>query len=420
MNQIMEIITQNAPPKKWSERKFKKNKVAFIHKIVKILSWAAGGELRKMMFFLLRVKKYKFSKLTRESRALNKIVPCINKRVRRKHKHCFVKAFKDSNFSKEAVWSLGLKFSQHLWYSCMDSSERQVGGRKGYQNLLKPMIDNFLELNSEIAANRTSLEIIKPPKKRKENGVIIYQKKQRITENARYLNKPLVELQKNFNELVMDNHNNLDNVPSRFTFNNKRSRLFKTAKRNSDMCDYCVLGKTIKKNIDDFIKVHFNELYLDKFDLAYYLREFKRTQASKDIPYHLLYDLDRNYVDEILNIEPDADIPFIEQNDNNQLNEIETETRSEEEYENINSELNIDMDEDDSDDADDSSEPNSIVINESNILKQLLILRQIEFHKTIANKQRESYNKTINDTNEYYHDGITIEMDFKQKIVYGN
>jgi hypothetical protein len=137
MNQIIEIITQNAPLIKWSERKYKKNKVAFIHKIVKFLSWAAGGELRKMMFFLLRVKKYKFSKLTRESRALNKIIPCINQRVRQKHKHCFVKAFKDSNFSKESVWSLGLKFSQHLWYSCMDSRERQVGGRKGYQNLLK-------------------------------------------------------------------------------------------------------------------------------------------------------------------------------------------------------------------------------------------------------------------------------------------
>ena len=186
------------------------------------------------------------------------------------------------------------------------------------------------------------------------------------------------------------------------------------------MCDYCVLGKTLKKNIDDFIKVHFNELYLEKFDLAFYLREFKRTQASNDILYHLLPELNRYYVDEIFNVEPGADIPFIEQNDDNQLNEIETETRLEEENENNNSQLDIDMDENDSDDADDSSEPNSIVITASNILKQLLILRQIEFHKTISNIQRESYNKMIKDTYEYYHDGITIEMDFKQKIVYGN
>ena len=176
MNQIMEIIDQNQPLKKWSERRLKNNKVAFIHKIGKFLKWAAGVELRKMMFFLLRVKKYKFSKLTRESRALNKIIPCINERVRRKHKHGFVKAFKDSNFSEDEVRFLGLNFSQFLWYSCVDSSERDVGGRKGYQGLLKPLINNFLELNSEIAANRTSLEIIKPATKRKKNGVVIHQK----------------------------------------------------------------------------------------------------------------------------------------------------------------------------------------------------------------------------------------------------
>jgi hypothetical protein len=47
-------------------------------------------------------------------------------------------------------------------------TERDVGGRKGYQGLLKPLINNFLELNSEIVANSTSLEIIKPPIKRKK------------------------------------------------------------------------------------------------------------------------------------------------------------------------------------------------------------------------------------------------------------
>jgi hypothetical protein len=55
--------------------------------------------------------------------------------------------------------------------------------------------------------------------------------------------------------------------------------------------------------------------------------------------------------------------------------------------------VNIDMDEEeDSDDAYDISETNSIKINHQNILKQLRILRQIDFHKTILIiKQRILY-----------------------------
>ena len=47
------------------------------------------------------------------------------------------------------------------------------------------------------------------------------------------------------------------------------------------------------------------------------------------------------------------------------------------------------------------------------------VLRQIEFHRTIANIQRVAYNNSVKVPNEFYDEGITIEMDFKQKIVYG-
>jgi hypothetical protein len=198
-------------------------------------------------------------------------------------------------------------------------------------------------------------QIIKPPTKRKKNGVITNQKNDRTTENARYLSKNLAELQKSFIEQVRDDFNisNYD-LPCRATFYNHRKRLFKQAKRRSDMCDYCVLGNTLKKNLEEFIKVHFNELYIENFDLAYYLREFSRTLPPNEIPAHLLVDLNQQYVDEILNKEPDAEIPFIEKIDDNQFNQIEkNETRSLETSENKETELNIDMDEDDSDDADD-------------------------------------------------------------------
>jgi hypothetical protein len=392
----MEIIAQNAPLKKWSERKYKKNKVAFVHKVVKFLSWAAGGELRKMMFFLLRVKKYKFSKLTRESRTLNKIIPCINERVRRKHKHGFVKAFRDSNFSEDEVRYLGLNFSQFLWYSCMDSGERDV------------------------AANRTSLELIKPAIKRKKNGVVVPQKNERHIENVRYLNKPIAEIQKSFNEQIVDFENLNNQLPSRNTFYTYRQRLFKHAKRRSDMCDYCVLGNTLKKNIEEFIKVHHNDIFLENFDLVFYIREFGRFMPSEEVPAHLLKDLNQQYVDEILYLEPGSEIPFIDQNEDNYYDPTEiNESRPGLENANMNDDLEIDLDEEDSDDADDTSEPNPIEINQQNIFKQLRILRQIEFHRTIANIQRVAYNNSVKVPNEFYDEGITIEMDFKQKIVYG-
>jgi hypothetical protein len=207
-----------------------------------------------MMFFLLSARKYKFSKLTRESRVLNKIIPHINVRVRQKHKHCFLKEFRESNFSLIQVQILGLKFSKHLWYSCLILNERNVVGGSGINEMLKEKINTFLEINSEIAANRTSLQITRQQIKRKKNGVIKYQKNERNTENSRYMTKSITELQKSFNEEI---HNELELIPSHSCFFKHRKNFFKTAKRKSDMC---VIG-----NIDGFIKLHFNELEPRKF-----------------------------------------------------------------------------------------------------------------------------------------------------------
>jgi hypothetical protein len=422
MNKIIDIINTTPPLKKWSERTLNENRMKVIHKIVKILKWAAGGELKRLIFSLMRVKKYRFSKLTRESRALNKIIPHINERVRQKHKHCFLLAFRQSNFSSEEVQYLGLKFSSLLWNSCLNTQERNVGGRKGFHEYLVPKIDTFLELNSEIAANRTSLKVIKPPIKRKKNGVVIKQKNQRITENARYLNSSVSQLQKKFNEEIADEFDETNNqYPSIDSFYKLKNNLYKLPKRKSDMCDYCVLGNILKRKINEFIRLYYNELYQEVFDLPLYLREFSRGLPQTYFPTHLLSEMNQQYIDEILNIEPNADIPI---NDQMDQDDYEQADRSQEiaTFGNdiFEMEMNIDLDEEDSDDECDTSEPNPTNVTKENVFKQLKTLSQIEFHKRIAKIQREAYTKMINESPDFYLDCLVIEMDFKQKITYGN
>ena len=63
--------------------------------------------------------------------------------------------------------------------------------------------------------------------------------------------------------------------------------------------------------------------------------------------------------------------------------------------------------------------PNDVAISKENINQQLEILRLIEHHKWIADKQRLFYNDLITNPNNYF-DAIMIECDFKQKITYGN
>ena len=416
MNSILEIIDQYQPLKRWRERNLKTNKTAMIRKIVKILRWISGNDLQRMMKDVLSSKKYRFSKLTKESRTLNKIIPHLNSRIRQKHKHVFLKSFRDSGFSFEDVTFLGFKFSQYLWYSCLDSRERKVGGRLGFHDYLRPKINTFLEINSEIGANRTSLELIKPITKRKKNGVIIKQKNERIIENVRYLNDGLEELQKKFTNEINDE---FEIMPSKFSFLRLRKKQFKKPKRQTDLCDYCQLGKTLKKNINRFILDNYPDLYDENFDLQLYLREFSRGFPDQEISQTFLNNYNQNYLEEILNTDPNADIPFDLTENFDEIPSSSQESKITSETSEIN-QIQIDLNESDSDPEIDTQEPNSTSINRENVLKQLKILSQIEFHKNIARIQRESYNKMIKETNIFYHDSIVIEFDFKQKIVYGN
>jgi hypothetical protein len=69
--------------------------------------------------------------------------------------------------------------------------------------------------------------------------------------------------------------------------------------------------------------------------------------------------------------------------------------------------------------ADESKSSNDTKITLQNISNQLELVRLIGFHQQMAEKQRNLYNKMTHDP-ILLNDSIMIEMDFKQKIVFGN
>lgn len=54
-----------------------------------------------------------------------------------------------------------------------------------------------------------------------------------------------------------------------------------------------------------------------------------------------------------------------------------------------------------------------------NMLEKIENLEEIEYHKNIADRQREIYNKFRKDTNFLGADSILIEVDWKEKIYFG-
>ena len=84
-----------------------------------------------------------------------------------------------------------------------------------------------------------------------------------------------------------------------------------------------------------------------------------------------------------------------------------------------NNEVNED-DESDIDDENTNKPPNDVTITLDNIYNQLEIIRQVDHHKSIAEKQRKFYNEITQKSDHLYNtNSIILEFDFKQKIVFG-
>ena len=167
MNKLLKIIIEERPLKLWSERAHD-DKIRLNHKIIKILNFISGNDLKSMLKDLFKNKKLQLGRFSREYRTLKKIAPHFNDKIKPKQKHFFLKGFVISRFTQKETKKFGFKFSKFLWNSCLNSRIRKPGGRPLYKNYMRKKIHNFLEYNSEISASRTTTHVFIPEKIRKQ------------------------------------------------------------------------------------------------------------------------------------------------------------------------------------------------------------------------------------------------------------
>ena len=152
------------------------------------------NDLYNMFFDLFRLtrtfeKKY-VARVSRESFALEKISRKLNSRIKPKNKHHFLRMFKFCGFSLEEVNDIGFKAGKHLWKSCIDPSDRNLGGRKSLSKSIKKKIFDHFKNNSNPSSCRNAIFITKKPLIRKKNDVKIVPKPRSFRElkNCQFLN----------------------------------------------------------------------------------------------------------------------------------------------------------------------------------------------------------------------------------------
>ena len=227
--------------KKWFLQK-KRHKRKVLKNIIELLTYISGNDLENFINSLLTKLSPKkvFSK---DRVALTNIIKHLNLRVKPKQKHYYLKAIRCAGFIRRFdVKKLGFKFSSWLWDKCLESRERNLGGRPNIGNLMISNITKHLEDFSEIAGSRTTTQFIKAPRLRKPNGTI-YTKKfdsQKIIENSRYMNISIMDAYKCFGYLE-----NKEREPGIFslapclrTFHYYVNRKFKKPRQLLDLCNF--------------------------------------------------------------------------------------------------------------------------------------------------------------------------------------
>ena len=91
MEDILKLINQRHPLKKWSERKSIAMKAKSLEKIIKVLEFLTGNDVKSMMQSLLTNKHYSsFINSSKERKALKEIIKHLNKRIKPKNKHFYL------------------------------------------------------------------------------------------------------------------------------------------------------------------------------------------------------------------------------------------------------------------------------------------------------------------------------------------
>jgi hypothetical protein len=241
MEAILKLINRRHPLKKWSERKSMAMKAKSLENIMKILEFLTGNDVKSMMRSLLSNKHYNtFINSSKERKALKEIIKHLNKRIKPKNKHFYLKSLR-RHFSKKHCKTLGFKFSRHLWRSCLNSKERDPGGAPRIPDFLTESIFHHLEEQSEISSSRTTSFFQKRPLMNKANGVKVkiqgpLPTEIKFYENTRFLKDTSNEIYKKFP--LREKKPNGSNVPSRSTFYNY-FKLFKKFKRQRHLADLC-------------------------------------------------------------------------------------------------------------------------------------------------------------------------------------
>ena len=346
-------------------------------------------------------KREKINLAKKYKEALSGLGEVINNSVTPKKKHSYIYPLRKAGISRQEAKNLGFKFSKHLWKSCTSTNFRNPGGRPAITDTLKNEIAKHLSTQSvsEIAANRLIKQRISGPRNLNEefrnNDPKTWSKQlEKIEMDLIPVYNRKISIQESYNTFT-DSY--FDEAIKFSTFKKYMPKEFKKPFRKTDLCEYCEYGRCLKKNIIEFVKENHEEFF--------------STQDDNDS--HIQF---KNYIQYFQNIISSSNLSThlsIQNNDGHSEFE-ETE--------------NSDQDDDDDDDDDEIEEVNlindikgsdeDVYIDLNNILSKLRDLKSVEYHRSIAKRQREAYNLMTSDQ-KFYNKSILIEFDFKQKIKYG-
>jgi hypothetical protein len=373
MQALLDIVNNNQPPRRWRYRLSDTQKLAHLKKVIKIIRWASGNDLGRMLIDLFKYKSIYFATFTRESKALKKILRKLNNRIKPKNKHYFLRSLRLSGFSREECIELGFKHSTHLWESCYDRQKRLLGGRPKMSQRLKDYLEIFLRENSQPSSYRVATKITKRPFEIKKNEVRSrpFPSSIRRKENCRFFNNTISELQKNFpgNRYRIRRYRNRNIrtlYPSKVFFFKYIASLktFKRARNRTDLCDYCEISFKITKRVNEFIRLNHLNHFQEDFNLNKYLNDFGVNQFQQN---NMRYPEGED--------ESDNEVVDANQND---------------------ARFNYEQ-----------------PVNNQNICQFLKLLKQVEHHQFVSQRIRRAYLSNTTDP-RFYSNSILLEFDYKQ------
>jgi hypothetical protein len=220
----------------------------------------------------------------------------IENQIKQKKKHYFIKALKQAGLSRTQINDSGIKCSLKLWKSCLNSNERNVGGRPAIKE--KEFIKSHLLKYSAPAANRSFYQKI--------NG-----DKEQVT--VQYLNATKSECYNTFehkDQMAFE------------TFRRSIPNNFKKPHRETDLCEYCEYGNRLKNRIIEFAQ--FCYLIPNASDRNNYFKLHKEFDSKKMLSFFNKYlsNDNQDYNDSINDQNEDDEFLdlYHDQNDNETIN----------------------------------------------------------------------------------------------------